>query len=126
MSANALSNASPYGLFGGWPDTYACGAATDPIRKSGYVPPYTSRPAVPMTGTVGAMPYRPRAIDARLRSPAASPLMITPSIDPFVGIRMTYGARFGSFSGTAMPRVMLAPRFASSSAYAFNWDCPYV
>src|SRR5437868_5868808 len=88
ISRHAFSYASPYGLFGGWPVRYVC-TFTEPLRKSGYEPPYTSRPELPMTCTLGAMPYCPSASDTRVRSPAPRPLMMTPLTDPSVGILVT-------------------------------------
>src|SRR5438270_10062874 len=120
MSWKALSYASPYGLFGGCPEMYGCGAATDPFRKSGYVPPYTSRPELPMTWTFGAMPYWPSASDTRVRSPAPRPLMITPLTEPSVGIFVTYGATFGSFCGTGIGRVLDAPAWAWRAPWGFS------
>src|SRR5215467_15380374 len=104
---------------------YGCGAATDPFKNSGYAPPYTSRPELPITCTLGAMPYCPRASDTRVRSPAPSPLIMTPLTEPSVGILVTYGARFGSFCGTGMGKTMEAPSGWSASVYAFSCDWPY-
>src|SRR6266511_3483263 len=92
ISRQPFSYVSPYGLFGGCPLKYVC-TLTEPVRKSGYEPPYTSRPELPITWTFGAMPYCPSASDTRVRSPAPSPFRMTPLTDPSVGILVTYGAR---------------------------------